>query len=137
MRLRIATPADKPIRALVGAFYQRQTNHIFQNYLVDNLATDLSVAAYPGTLWLTNQKRDDQDWALFGEANWDITPQITLTAGGRLYRFDNTLFGFAGFGLTQFRFSSSATGEGSVLDREREGGAQRSRQPARDGRPAR
>jgi outer membrane receptor protein involved in Fe transport len=96
--VRIATPSDKPIRALVGAFYQKQTNHIFQNYLVDNLATDLSVAGYPGTLWLTNQDRADKDWALFGEANWDVTPNITLTAGGRLYRFDNSLFGFAGFG---------------------------------------
>ena len=97
--LRIASPADKPIRALVGAFYQRQTNHIFQNYLVDNLADDLSVTGYPGTLWLTNQKRVDKDWAMFGEANWDITPQITLTGGVRLYQFNNTLFGFAGFGL--------------------------------------
>ena len=97
--VRIASPADNPIRALIGAFYQKQTNHIFQNYLVDNLATDLSVNGYPGTLWLTNQERVDKDWALFGEANWDITPQITLTAGGRLYKFDNTLFGFAGFGF--------------------------------------
>jgi outer membrane receptor protein involved in Fe transport len=96
--LRIATPADKPIRALVGAFYQRQSNHIFQDYLVDNLATDLSVPGYPGTLWLTNQQRVDRDYALFGEANWDVTPQLTLTAGGRFYKFDNTLFGFAGFG---------------------------------------
>ncbi|HZC38496.1 MAG TPA: TonB-dependent receptor plug domain-containing protein, partial [Sphingomicrobium sp.] len=71
--LRVATPADKPIRAIVGAFYQDQKNHIFQDYLVDNLATDLSVSGYPGTLWLTNQRREDKDWALFGEANWDIT----------------------------------------------------------------
>ncbi|MEO8547527.1 MAG: TonB-dependent receptor [Sphingomicrobium sp.] len=96
--LRIASPADKPIRAIVGAFYQRQTNHILQDYLVDNLATDLSVTGWAGTLWLTNQRRVDRDWAVFGEASFDITPQITLTAGGRLYRFDNTLYGFAGFG---------------------------------------
>jgi outer membrane receptor protein involved in Fe transport len=96
--LRIASPADKPIRALVGAFYQKQTNHIFQNYLVDNLATDLSVEGYPGTLWLTNQDRADKDWALFGEANWDITPQLTVTGGIRFYKFNNSLFGFAGFG---------------------------------------
>jgi len=111
--VRIASPADKPIRALAGAFYQVQTNHIFQDYLVDNLATDLSVGGYPGTLWLTNQKREDKDWALFGEANWDITPQVTLTAGGRLYRFDNTLFGFAGFGFPNPL--GSTTGEGRCL----------------------
>lgn len=97
--LRVATPADKPIRGLIGAFYQNQKNHIFQDYFVDNLATDLSVTGYPGTLWLTNQLRQDKDWALFGEANWDITHKLTLTGGIRFYRFDNTLFGFAGFGL--------------------------------------
>jgi outer membrane receptor protein involved in Fe transport len=97
--IRVATPADQPVRALVGAFYQDQKNHIFQDYLVDNLATDLSVTGYPGTLWLTNQRREDKDWAIFGEANWDITPRLTLTGGLRLYRFDNILYGFAGFGV--------------------------------------
>ena len=115
--VRIASPSDKPIRALVGAFYQVQTNHIFQDYLVDNLATDLSVTGYPGTLWLTNQKREDKDWALFGEANWDITPQITVTGGLRFYKFNNTLFGFAGFGFPNplVGGNGSHTGEGRCL----------------------
>jgi outer membrane receptor protein involved in Fe transport len=95
--LRVATPADRPVRALVGAFYQDQKNHIFQDYLVDGLATNLSVTGYPGTLWLTNQRREDKDWAVFGEANWDITHTLTVTGGLRFYRFDNTLYGFAGF----------------------------------------
>jgi outer membrane receptor protein involved in Fe transport len=96
--LRISTPVDQPIRALVGAFYQRQTNHIYQNYKVDNLAPDLSVNGWPGTLWLTLQDRKDKDYALFGEGEWDVLPQLTLIAGGRLFRYDNSLFGFAGFG---------------------------------------
>ena len=33
---------------------------------------------------------------MFGEANFDVSPQFTMTAGGRWYKFDNTLFGFAG-----------------------------------------
>ena len=49
-------------------------------------------------IWLTQQKRIDSDYALFGEASFDVTPQITLTGGGRYYKFDNTVFGFAGFG---------------------------------------
>ncbi|MGN6589365.1 MAG: TonB-dependent receptor [Sphingomicrobium sp.] len=111
--LRIASPADKPIRALVGAFYQRQSNDIFQNYLVDNLATNLSVPGYPGTIWLTKQTRVDRDYALFGEANWDITPQFTFTAGGRLYKFDNTIIGFNGYGPTNP--VGSSTGYGHCL----------------------
>lgn len=96
--LRVATPQTWRARALVGAFYQRQTNHIYQDYKVDNLAPDLSVNGWPGTLWLTLQDRKDQDWALFGEGEFDLTPTVTLIAGGRLFRYDNSLFGFAGFG---------------------------------------
>lgn len=96
--LRISTPQDWRGRALIGAFYQRQTNHIYQNYLIDNLAPDLSVNGWPGTLWLTLQDRKDQDWALFGEGEFDVTPKVTLIAGGRLFKYDNSLFGFAGFG---------------------------------------
>ena len=75
---------------IAGAFYQRQTNFIHQDYQVDDLAAELSVNGLPGTLWLTQQKRKDKDYALFGEASWDVTPQITLTGGGRCYKFDNT-----------------------------------------------
>jgi outer membrane receptor protein involved in Fe transport len=96
--LRIASPADNPFRVLVGAFYQRQTNDIYQNYMVQDLADNLSVQGWPGTIWLTLQERKDKDYALFGEATFDVTPQITLVGGGRLFKYDNTLFGFAGFG---------------------------------------
>jgi len=96
--VRIATPKEKPLRALVGAFYQHQSNRIFQDYLVPGLDPALSVNGHPGTIWLTLEDRVDRDWALFGEAEFDVTPKLTLIAGGRLYRFDNSLFGFAGFG---------------------------------------
>jgi outer membrane receptor protein involved in Fe transport len=96
--VRLATPQEWRARALIGGFYQVQQNHIYQNYLIDNLAPALSVNGWPGTLWLTLQDRKDKDWALFGEGEFDVTPQITLIAGGRLFRYDNSLFGFAGFG---------------------------------------
>ena len=96
--LRIASPGDRPLRVIAGAFYQRQTNDIFQDYRVDGLGALYSVNGNPGTLWLTKQERIDRDYALFGEASFDVTPQITLTGGGRLYKFNNTVFGFAGFG---------------------------------------
>ena len=75
-----AVPGDR--RRLLPA----QTNHIHQDYKVDDLAPDLSVNGFPGTLWLTQQKRVDKDYALFGEASYDITPQITLTGGRPLYK---------------------------------------------------
>src|SRR4030095_8847915 len=81
-----------------GAFYQRQSNDILQEYRVDNLAALLSVNGRPGLIWLTKQERIDRDYARFGGASFDVTPQLTLTGGRRWYKFDNTVFGFAGFG---------------------------------------
>jgi len=96
--LRFASPADKPFRVIAGAFYQVQKNFIHQDYRIDDLAPELSVNGFPETLWLTQQKRKDKDYALFGEASLDVTPQVTLTAGGRLFKYDNSLIGFFGFG---------------------------------------
>ncbi len=106
--LRVATPADKPFRVIAGAFYQHQANDILQEYHVDNLADDLSVNGRPGLIWLTSQKRIDRDYAVFGEASFDVTKEFTLTGGGRWYKFDNTVFGFAGFGRDPAFFQGAA-----------------------------
>ncbi|TCP34724.1 outer membrane receptor protein involved in Fe transport [Sphingomonas sp. BK235] len=96
--LRVASPADQPFRIVAGGFYQRQSNLIFQDYQIPNLGPDVSVNGYPGTLWLTRQHRVDKDYAVFGEASYDLTPTLTLTAGGRAFIYDNSLVGFFGFG---------------------------------------
>jgi outer membrane receptor protein involved in Fe transport len=96
--LRFASPSENRFRVIAGLFYQRQSNEIHQDYKVDGLAPEMSVTGHPGTLWLTEQKRVDRDYAAFGEASFDVTPNFTVTAGGRLYKFDNTLIGFFGFG---------------------------------------
>jgi iron complex outermembrane receptor protein len=97
--LRVASPQDARFRVVAGLFYQRQTHFIHQDYQVADLATDLSVNGLPGTLWLTQQNRVDRDYAMFGEASFDILPNLTLTGGGRAFIYDNSLFGFNGFGL--------------------------------------
>ncbi len=95
---RVASPQSDRFRVVAGLFYQRQSNDIFQDYQIKNLAPLLSVNGRPGTLWLTNQKRVDKDYAAFGELSYDIAPNLTLTAGGRAFIFDNSLIGFFGFG---------------------------------------
>ena len=95
---RVASPQEERFRVVAGLFYQRQQNDIEEIYNVPGLAPALSVNGSPGTLWLTKQKRVDKDYAMFGEASFDITPTLTLTAGGRAFIYDNQLIGFFGFG---------------------------------------
>jgi outer membrane receptor protein involved in Fe transport len=96
--LRIASPQDSAIRFVGGLFYQRQVNDIDERYNVPNLASAMSVNGLPGILWLTKQKRVDRDYAAFGELTYDISDTLSLTAGGRVFKFDNSLVGFFGFG---------------------------------------
>ena len=113
--LRVSTPTDKRLRAIVGAFYQRQTHNIEQNYFIDGLGRDLWVTGHPDTYWLTKQYRVDRDYALFGQADLDIIPdRLTLTGGGRYYKFKNTLVGFYGYGPAGGGFGSS-TGQNSCF----------------------
>lgn len=95
--LRIASPSDRRFRFVGGLFWQDQEHDIQQDYRIDNLATDLSVPGWPGTIWLTKQIRNDHDEAIFGEFSYDFTDKLTGMVGFRSFRVDNTLKGFHGF----------------------------------------
>ena len=95
--LRVASPADKPLRVIAGLFYQRQQHNIEQNYIINNLNDLLAVPGTDDNIWLTDQIRVDRDYAAFGEISYDILPTLTLTAGGRYYKYKNSLVGFFGF----------------------------------------
>ena len=104
--LRITSPSENRLRVVAGLFYERQTHGIQQRYVIDGLADAISVPGWPHTIWLTEQLRVDRDYAAFGEAAFDITPQLTLTGGIRVFKYDNSLVGYYGFG-PGFAFASS------------------------------
>jgi outer membrane receptor protein involved in Fe transport len=95
--LRFASPGDKRFRFIGGLFMQRQVHDIEQNYQVANFADSFAVTGWPDTLWLTSQERIDRDYAVFGEASFDVTDAITVTGGLRFFRAENSLIGFFGF----------------------------------------
>jgi outer membrane receptor protein involved in Fe transport len=114
--LRIASPATDRFRFIAGAFQEIQTHWIIQDYQIQNFGPQISPPGWPGTIWLTDELRTDRDEAAFAEASFDITPQLTLTGGIRGYAYDNTLFGFFGFGegynaLTGFSSGMGDTGQ--------------------------
>ena len=110
--LRIASPADAPLRFIGGLFYQRQSHNIEQNYIIDNIADAITVSGTDSNIWLTKQLRVDRDYAAFGEMTYDITDKLSLTGGLRYYKFDNSLQGFFGFSDGY----SSRTGEAACLN---------------------
>jgi iron complex outermembrane recepter protein len=94
---RVSSPQDAAIRFVGGLFYQRQSHNIEQNYIIDNIADSITVPGTDSNIWLTKQQRTDRDYAAFGELSIDVTDKLTVTQGVRVYRYDNSLFGFFGF----------------------------------------
>lgn len=106
--LRLATPSAGRVRAVAGLFYQRQTQLEENDYLIPGLANSLSIPGRPGQAWLTLENRVDRDYAIFGQADFDVTDKLTLTGGARAYRFNNSLVGFFGVNGRPFYGPSTA-----------------------------
>jgi len=96
--LRFASPAEDRFRFIAGLFYQRQEHDIYQRYLMNGLFDGHEVSTLDDTIWLTSQKRIDVDKAIFGEVSFDLTERLTATGGLRLFKSENSLEGFFGFG---------------------------------------
>jgi outer membrane receptor protein involved in Fe transport len=110
--LRISSPKDERLRYTVGVFAEQQQHKIHQEYRINGLSDEQSITGNPGELWLTEQTRQDNDWAIFGEANFDFTDRWTATVGGRWFHTEDSLKGF--FGFADWDWSSQ--GEASCFE---------------------
>ena len=112
--LRLASPASDRFRIVAGLFYQRQTNNWVNLYTVPGLAAAQSVTGLPGVNYANIQYRIDRDYAAFAEAAFDVTPQLTLTAGLRGYRYDNDVTGFFGFNAARSEVGEAQCFPGTI-----------------------
>ena len=111
----IASPKEDRLHWVAGLFQERQTHYILQDYKVNALGSDYWVDGWANTIWLTDQLRVDRDLAAYGEVSFDITPDLTITGGVRLFQADNSLIGFFGFGPGTDALLGSSTGEASCF----------------------
>ncbi len=98
--LRIATPSGDRFKLVAGLFYQRQTDRIVADYYINGLAgipNSPSVPKSGDDLFATRAYRVDRDYAAFADGSFDITPQLTLAGGIRVFKVNNTFVGFSGF----------------------------------------
>jgi iron complex outermembrane receptor protein len=124
--VRLSTPQDQPVHAIVGLFIQRQLHDIWEQYVMpgygftnpygslnsptpnpDGFDQSLSIPTLANTIWLTDEQRVDRDQAAFTQVTWDINSQWALNGGLRYYTYDNSLEGFFGYSKA---YSSSGSG---------------------------
>ncbi|HEX4150603.1 MAG TPA: TonB-dependent receptor [Steroidobacteraceae bacterium] len=110
--LRVSTPQQKPVKATVGLFAERQVHEIWEDYVMpgaggnpytynsQGFGSDFTIPGLNNnSIWLTDEERVDRDYAGFAQVTWDITGGWSLTGGFRQYRYDNSLQGFYGYAL--------------------------------------
>jgi outer membrane receptor protein involved in Fe transport len=104
--LRISSPQDNRLRGMLGLYTNEQTHDFNQRFKSDGLADVLLLNAnepgsqqFPDTVYLNSFDRVDTDKAIFGNVSYDLTEDLELTAGLRIFRPEVSVKGFFGFGL--------------------------------------
>ena len=98
--IRISSPAENRFKVTAGLFYQRQTDKIRADYVIPGLGRAVPAAIVPtstDSLFKTRAFRVDRDYAAFVDGTFDITDQLSLNAGIRVFKARNTFEGFSGF----------------------------------------
>lgn len=100
--LRVSSPAEDRFRLTAGIFMQRQVDDRIAEYIATGLSDAVNPfsppvpGGGPDDVFYTEIHRVDRDYAVFGEAAFDILPNLTLLAGIRGFIAHNTLDGFSG-----------------------------------------
>ncbi|MBU6269565.1 MAG: TonB-dependent receptor [Sphingomonadales bacterium] len=108
---RVTTPADKPLRAIAGAYYEDFKIYDIMDFNYKTIPTCSAalitqgvscagvVSAIPGstanspgtkganTAFGEDTQRGYKQYAFFGSVDWDVLPNLTVTAGTRYYHY--------------------------------------------------
>jgi len=86
------------LRWIAGFFYQDQEHDYDHRWTAPAVDPGVSVVPNgPAVVWQTNQTRNDEELAVFGEISYDITDNLTILGGARWYDYENSLYGFNGW----------------------------------------
>jgi len=82
--LQLSSPANRPLEWIVGLYYFREANDVRNEYRFPFIDNNFGLPESPTCCTLElNGRATTRAFAVFGEANYDITRQINLVVGGR------------------------------------------------------
>jgi outer membrane receptor protein involved in Fe transport len=116
--LRLVSSWDKPVDFVIGAFYQKletddtTVQHIPGQTFFDSLRFNIHGNPQLGDLnFVTNDKTEFEDRALFGELTWHVTEQWQITGGVRAFWQDFKLDSYQQLPFCGAACGSNALGE--------------------------
>lgn len=106
--LRLASDGSQRFRWLLGMFYEEGFHEFDLEWHVLGLtdipstfnengwATSGPAIDEPDIYWTTDQKRSNEEFAFFGELEYDFTEDLTASVSARRFDYESTLVGFSG-----------------------------------------
>ncbi len=99
--LRLQSQLEGPFQFLAGLYYEKATHEYRQEWIMPGMAEgpDFNLLDKEDLWYLTDQKRVDEQKAVFGEVSYDFTDSLTATLGARYFENESTLEGITGYGV--------------------------------------
>lgn len=113
--LRLTSPGDRPLRYIVGGYYQHTRRDVETSAILDLCLFTGSCFSGPGgsfvsggtlPLPLANNRITFDQYAVFAQVNWDITEQVELTAALRYDANDARIYDFFSSLVTEETFEA-------------------------------
>ena len=100
--LRLQSLAEGRLHYTAGLYYEDSEHKYDQQWKMPGMSPSLWARGREDMFYNTDQKRTDEQWAVFGEVTYDITKSLHATFGARHYDSTNKLEGYTGWGKTNY-----------------------------------
>jgi iron complex outermembrane receptor protein len=100
--IRVVSKPNGPFQWQLGAFYGDDERHYVQDSFIEGLDALIGIpsqdlfAPNPDEVYYGSIPIEDKQWALFGEATYELSERWSLTAGLRYFDFEGTADYFQG-----------------------------------------
>jgi outer membrane receptor protein involved in Fe transport len=107
--LRLQSIGDGRFNYTVGAYYTKSTHSYLQEWIQPGISPNRTVpGGADNRFFRTDQHREDEQTAFFGEVSFDLSDTVTATLGARFFQNESTLEGVVGWGPVLFGDADTA-----------------------------
>jgi outer membrane receptor protein involved in Fe transport len=101
--IRLQSQTDSRLQYTAGFYYEDGSHDYTQEWIAPGMAQGGGMNLLGDNRWyLTDQKRDQEEMAVFGEVSYDITEKLTLLLGGRYFENEDAIKGITAYGIEAF-----------------------------------
>jgi outer membrane receptor protein involved in Fe transport len=101
--IRLQSQAESPFQYTAGFYYEDGSHEYLQEWIAPGMAQGGGMNLLGNNRWyITDQKRDQEEMAIFGEVSYDITDKLTVLLGARYFENEDAIEGITAYGIEAF-----------------------------------